>query len=63
MKNKNFLHFFHLVIILACWASPFYLPWQIILIAVIAYYAQNIFLKGCVISKLQFGNNDETMYS
>ncbi len=64
MNTKSFLlHFFHFAIIVACWTSPFYLAWQIIFILIVFYYLQNIFLGGCVISKLQFGNNDETMYS
>ena len=63
MNKKNLLHFVHLVIILLCWASPFFLPWKFILFGIVLYYLQNIFLKGCIVSYLQFGDHEETMYS
>lgn len=61
--KKTYFHLLHLLIIIACWTSPFYLPWYVILVLILAYYFQNLFLGGCVISKMQFGTNEETMYS
>ena len=62
--NKNALvHVLHFLIILFCWLSPFILSWKLILVGILLYYLQNIFLKGCLVSYLQFGNHEETMYS
>jgi len=63
LNKDSLIHILHLFIILFCWLSPFFLPWKLILAGILVYYLQNIFFKGCIISYLQFGNHEETMYS
>lgn len=45
---------FHLVLILAWLASPFFMDWKYVGLAGILYYLQFPILGGCVLTKLQF---------
>ncbi len=49
----------HLAIIVAAYSSPFYIPWQIIVLVIGLYYLQLLIFKGCILSIAQFGSSDE----
>jgi len=44
------------------YASPWFLPWQIILIVFILYRIQLLVLKNCILSLYQFGDQKETFW-
>ena len=44
----------HWGVIVAAFASPWFLPWFIILLMLALYYIQILVFKGCILSKLQF---------
>jgi len=47
---------FHLAIVIGCYASPFLFSWVILTIALVLGYIQEFLFKGCVLTKLQFKN-------
>jgi hypothetical protein len=49
----------HLIIIIAAYLSPFYIPLQIIFIIILLYYFQLLIFKGCILSKAQFGSTND----
>jgi hypothetical protein len=63
---KNFRYYFflflHIAILVAWYASPFYLDWRIVILTVIAYHLQNYFAKGCLLTLGQFGKKNEGFY-
>ncbi len=52
----------HVVVLLLWYTSPFYLPWYVVVLTVLAYYLQNIFLHKCILTMGQFGNADDGFY-
>ena len=60
--KEPLLAFLHLGLILCAYFSPVWLNWRLILIGILLYYAQNIILGGCILTKVQFGSNEEGFY-
>jgi hypothetical protein len=62
MTRKPLIAVLHLGLIICAYFSPVWLDWRLILIALVLYYAQNIILGGCILTKAQFGSNEEGFY-
>jgi hypothetical protein len=60
--KKPLLGLMHLSLILGAYSSPFWLDWRFILIGILLYYAQNMILGGCILTRAQFGSNREGFY-
>jgi hypothetical protein len=60
--KKPLLAFLHLGLILCAYFSPVWLDWRLILIGILLYSAQNIILGGCILTRAQFGSNEEGFY-
>ena len=60
--KKPLLAFLHLGLILCAYFSPVWLNWRLILLGILLYYAQNIILGGCILTRAQFGSNEEGFY-
>ena len=54
----------HLIIILAIWTSPVWLPWYLVLAGVLLYYLQLVLFGDCVLSMGQFNTRarERTFY-
>ncbi|MFH0890813.1 MAG: hypothetical protein V1856_02160 [Candidatus Liptonbacteria bacterium] len=66
LKEKYGLIFwFHLVIIVLIWTSPFWLSWKIILFIIFLYYFQLWLIGDCILTKWQFQTKtrSKTFYS
>jgi len=62
-KDFGFVFFIHLILIILVYVSPFLFDWKLILMGVLYIYIQEIFLKGCFLTHLQFGKDkDMTFY-
>ncbi len=63
---KNFRYYFflvlHIVLLIAWYTSPFYLNWIIVVGTVIAYHIQIYYAKGCLLTKGQFGKENQGFY-
>ena len=57
-----FFLFLHIAILAAWYTSPFYLDWRIVILTVIAYHLQLHFAKGCLLTRGQFGKENEGFY-
>lgn len=56
-KSKNefdFVFWFHLLVIVLIWLSPFLVSWKIILLGIVLYYLQLIVVGDCILTKKQF---------
>jgi hypothetical protein len=62
MKKINKIAFLHVIIILAIYAMPWWLPWRLIIVYGLLNYLQIKELGGCVFSKMQFKNKHEGFY-
>jgi hypothetical protein len=62
MTQRRLIAFLHLGLIICAYFSPVWLDWRLILIAILLYYAQNIILGGCILTRAQFGSNEEGFY-
>ena len=60
--KKPLLGLLHLSLILCAYSSPFWLDWRLILFGILLYYAQNMISGGCILTKAQFGSNQEGFY-
>jgi len=54
VKDFGFVFWFHLIIILLCYFSPFLFRWQLIAFFIFLYYLQQVIFGECVLTKLQF---------
>lgn len=66
MKTKSdfgLIFWIHLIIILFWYASPFLLTWYFMLIIVCFSYAQGILIKGCILTKAQYGEEGTTFWA
>ncbi|NTV22526.1 MAG: hypothetical protein HGB03_03100 [Candidatus Yonathbacteria bacterium] len=63
MYDKDFgiLFWTHLLLIIAVWSSPFWLPWELILIGIILYYLQLLLVGDCILTKWQFKSQRREM--
>jgi len=52
----------HILIIAACFFSPWLFKWPIIILAYIIYHLQLYLFKGCILSRWQFGKNQDGFY-
>lgn len=59
---KNFIGFIHILLILACLTSPWFLDWRIVIIIGILFFLQWVVLGGCILTKWQFGTYKTTMW-
>jgi hypothetical protein len=63
---KSFRHhlflFLHIILLVAWYASPFYLDWRIVIATVVLYHLQIYFAKGCLLTWGQFGKENEGFY-
>ena len=63
---KDFKYYFflvlHIVLLVAWYTSPFYLDWRIVILTVIAYHVQIYYAKGCLLTRGQFGKENEGFY-
>jgi len=57
-----FFLFFHIAILAAWYASPFYLDWRIVVLTVALYHMQIYYAKGCLLTRGQFGKENEGFY-
>lgn len=62
MKKINKIALLHVVVILAIYAMPWWLPWRLIIVYGLLNYLQVKELGGCIISKAQFKNKHEGFY-
>ena len=44
----------HVVLLMAFFLSPFFLSWKWVLLGVVLYYLQNIFIGCCILTLAQF---------
>ncbi|OGZ41649.1 MAG: hypothetical protein A2W41_05045 [Candidatus Ryanbacteria bacterium RIFCSPHIGHO2_01_45_13] len=54
--------FLHIVLLAAWYASPFYLDWRIVIATVVLYHLQIYLAKGCLLTRGQFGKENEGFY-
>ncbi len=69
MKETSLI-FWHTIIILLAWLSPFWLDWKLIFICSALYWLQILIFKGCILTNIQFKDkikltkkSDRTMYA
>ncbi|MFH0856711.1 MAG: hypothetical protein V1860_02330 [bacterium] len=65
-KIKKITLWVQAVLIILCWASPFFLNWKLILLGIAVYYLQIILLKEDFFTKMNFGSKERgeiTFYS
>lgn len=53
-QNTGWVVFAHALIVILIWTSPFLFRWQLIVLGIILYYLQIIFLGDCVLTRRQF---------
>lgn len=63
IKNRPFtvLAGLHLIIILLIWASPFLFGWWLIVIGILLYFMQLIFLGDCLLTRRQFSTKKRSI--
>lgn len=63
-KQKNFGIYFwiHFIAILLLYTGPLTISWKIFLVITILYYLQVVILKGCFLTKIEFGKVEEGFY-
>lgn len=61
MKHR-LLGLIHFILIVVVWSSPLLFDWKIILAGIVGYYLQIVILKGCILTKLQFGLEDDNTF-
>jgi len=54
-KDFGLIFWVHLILIILLWASPFWLSWKLIILAIVLYYLQLLVFKDCILTKAQFG--------
>jgi len=57
-----FFLFLHIALIVAWYTSPFYLDWRIVIVTVVLYHLQIYLVKGCILSRWQFGKESEGFF-
>lgn len=66
MENKKITLWIQAILILLCWTSPFFLDWKLILMGILIYYIQLVFLQEDFMTKKNFGTKkrgEMTFYS
>ncbi|HCJ52787.1 MAG: hypothetical protein A2898_04905 [Candidatus Kerfeldbacteria bacterium RIFCSPLOWO2_01_FULL_48_11] len=53
-QNVNWVIVLHGIVIILIWASPFLFRWQLIIIVILLYFLQIIFLGDCILTRHQF---------
>jgi len=53
-KGFGLLFWLHLLLILAIWSSPFWMPWKLIILGIALYYLQLLLVGDCILTKRQF---------
>jgi len=61
-KDFGLIFLIHLILIILIYASPFLFSCKLILIGVLYIYIQEIFLKGCFLTHMQFGKDPEMTF-
>jgi len=59
--KKQIIFWFHLILIILAWTSPFWLNWKWITGLIILNYIQIIIFKGCVLTLAQFEKEGKQM--
>lgn len=55
MKSDfGLIFWFHLILIILMWASPFWLSWKLIILGIFLYYLQLVIFKDCILTRAQF---------
>jgi len=55
--NKNIYFWFHLILLLLAYASPWLFNWQLIVIGVVLLQIQYWVIDGCYLTKLEMGKD------
>ncbi|MFC1687514.1 hypothetical protein ACFL0L_02955 [Patescibacteria group bacterium] len=53
-QNAEWVTIAHAIVVVLIWISPFLFRWQLIVLGIILYYLQIIFLGDCVLTRRQF---------
>lgn len=57
-----FFLYLHIIILAAWYTSPLYLDWRLVILTVAVYYLQLYVAKGCLLTRGQFGKENEGFY-
>lgn len=61
-SDFGLIFWIHLVLIVFAYVSPFLVPWQWIILGVLALLVQQIVLRGCILTRVQFGKDPEMTF-
>ncbi|MBU0964618.1 hypothetical protein KKC06_06280 [Patescibacteria group bacterium] len=53
-QNTGWVIVLHFLVIIILWSSPFLFRWPLIILGIIAYYLQLIFIGDCILTRQQF---------
>jgi len=57
-----FFLFLHIALLVAWYTSPLYLDWRLVIATVVLYYIQIYTAGGCLLTRGQFGKENEGFY-
>lgn len=60
---KIFIGIIHICLIIACLAMPWFLDWKLIGLGILIFWVQWIILGGCILTKWQYGDYNDTMWN